>query len=81
MTAEIRIAQAVREARARAGLNQTQLAERVGCNQSEISRIERGDRTLTVARLAALVEVLDLDAAALFGADEREAEDRTPEPA
>jgi len=81
MSTENRIAEAVRAARTKAGISQTELAGRVGCNQSEISRIERGDRTLTVTRLEALVEVLDLDPGPLFGADERRAGECRPEPA
>lgn len=42
MLAEVR-AYRLRELRERAGLTQTQLAERIGVGQRQVSKIERGD--------------------------------------
>ncbi|MGH8777216.1 MAG: helix-turn-helix domain-containing protein [Jiangellaceae bacterium] len=45
----------VRAVRRRKGLTQVQLALRAGTTQSAVSRIERGDESPTVARLADLL--------------------------
>ena len=49
-----------------AGLTQKDLALRVGCAQSEISRIERGERRVSVARLQQLAVALEIPAARLL---------------
>jgi ribosome-binding protein aMBF1 (putative translation factor) len=46
------------EAREWAGLTQTQLAEQVSLDQTEISRLERGARCPRLDRISALAEVL-----------------------
>ena len=56
----------VYELMVQAGLTQQALAERVGCAQSEISRIERGERSVTVERLVQLAEALQVRAADLL---------------
>jgi transcriptional regulator with XRE-family HTH domain len=61
----------LREYRQEAGLTQGELGQLVGYHQSEISRIERGEHTITVDRLLKLAEVLGVRAADLL--DEQEA--------
>lgn len=51
----------IREARRRAGLTQTELAERVGTTQSAIARLERGHGHPTLQRLSELVEACGLE--------------------
>jgi transcriptional regulator with XRE-family HTH domain len=53
--------QIVREARRRAGLTQTQLAERAGTTQSAIARLERGDVEPGFHRVIELVRAAGLD--------------------
>jgi transcriptional regulator with XRE-family HTH domain len=59
----------LREARGRAGITQGELALRAGMSQAAISRLERGDRSLTVEALEGLLlvmgEQLKLDTAPL----------------
>ncbi len=47
-------------AREKAGLSQAQLAEKLGTDQASISRIERGQRNITLETLAKLAKVLGL---------------------
>ena len=51
----------MREARKRAGLTQTELAERVGTTQSAIARLERGHGHPTMQRISELVEACGLE--------------------
>ena len=57
----------LQELRVKAGLTQKYLAIRVGCAQSEISRIEHGERSISVDRLQQLAEALDVPVADLLG--------------
>ena len=57
----------LQEVRVRAGLTQKELAIRVGCAQSEISRIEQGKRSISVDRLQQLASALNVPVAALLG--------------
>lgn len=43
------------------GFSQTQMAEKIGIDDSGYSRIERGERELTIDRLAKIAEVLEVD--------------------
>lgn len=52
---------AVREFRKRAGLTQTQLAERSGASQSTISQLENGQGNVTLQMLQAIGAVLGFD--------------------
>jgi len=42
------------------GFNQTALADRLGITQSEVSKFERGERTLDVLRLRAWLHALGI---------------------
>ena len=55
---EVRLAVAVADARARAGLSQAELAKMLHTKQSNISRIERGAQNLTVATLRKIARAL-----------------------
>ncbi len=62
------IGQTIKEARSRLGLNQGQLAERVGMTRSYICKLERGklDYPPTESVLGDLALLLDLDKEALI---------------
>ena len=51
-------ADAVRKARAEAGISQTQLAELTGIDQSDISKIERGVANPSVSTLQRIAKAL-----------------------
>lgn len=53
-----------------AGLTQRVLAERVGCDQSAISRLERGERSPTLAMLRALSGALGVPPERLIQGDD-----------
>ena len=57
----------LRELRIEAGYTQEALAARIGCAQSEVSRMERGQRSVTVDRLLHMAEVLNVEPARLLG--------------
>ncbi len=57
---------AIRSVRQRAGLTQQQLAEKVGRDQSEISRIESGQTALTVPLLLRVAGALRVPPGALL---------------
>ncbi|KPQ19687.1 helix-turn-helix domain-containing protein [Halomonas sp. HL-93] len=59
----------LRQARLDAGLTQIELAEAIGCSQSDISRLESGQRDITLERLKAIAAVLGVPVAQLL-ADE-----------
>lgn len=59
----------LKQLREQAGLTQIQLAERIGCDQSVISRIESGQRALTLDRLKSIAKALQIPLAQLL-ADE-----------
>jgi len=52
--------------RIEAGLTQEDLAEQIGCTQSEISRIEKGERAIKVDRLLKLAAALGVEPAVLL---------------
>ena len=51
----------IREVRRRAGLTQTELAERLGTTQSAIARLETGHGSPTLARLSEIAEACGFD--------------------
>ncbi|MCE0732471.1 helix-turn-helix transcriptional regulator [Halomonas sp. G15] len=50
----------LKQLREQSGLTQAQLAERIGCDQSVISRIESGQRAVTLQRLKHIAHALDI---------------------
>lgn len=60
----------IRRARQRLGLNQTQMAERLGLSPSYLNLMERNQRPLTVQVLVKLSTVFDLDIAELSSEDD-----------
>lgn len=52
------------EAREKAGLTQTELAEKIGEYQSFVARLESGQRRVDVVEFLELAEALQLDATA-----------------
>jgi transcriptional regulator with XRE-family HTH domain len=65
--------QALRDARLRAGLTQTDVAERAQVSQSYVSRTELGSQKLTVERMSLLAGIVGLQVVAnLVGLDEAE---------
>jgi len=53
----------LREARKKAGLTQTQLAERIGETQSLISKCERGERRIDVVELSKFCNAIGISLA------------------
>ena len=51
----------LKELRIEAGYTQKALAEFIGCAQSEVSRMERGQRSVTVDRLLHMAQVLNVE--------------------
>lgn len=56
----------IKDARRRAGMSQQALGEKVGLDQSGISRIERGQRPVTVGMLKAIAKALGVRPADLI---------------
>ena len=59
--AELRLGQLVYDRRVALGLSQTELAERAGMTQPQVSRLETGGGNITVASLRRLAAALDAD--------------------
>ncbi len=51
---QLRLGSRISEARTRAGLTQTALADRVGMERTQLVRVERGERKVTVGELAGI---------------------------
>lgn len=65
----------LRDARSKAGLTQTELAEKIGCDQATISRYETGTSDVTKELAPAIATALGLDLiAVLYPAPVDEAE-------
>ncbi|MFE7718691.1 helix-turn-helix domain-containing protein [Nocardia rhizosphaerihabitans] len=62
----IELAQAIRELRLELGLTQTQLAERAGLRQPEVSRLESGGGTPTIGMLERLAHAPEVRFVARF---------------
>jgi transcriptional regulator with XRE-family HTH domain len=63
----IALAKLLKVKRVEAELNQRQLAERLGWDQSVISEIETGQRRVSVVELIAIAEALGFDPKAAVG--------------
>jgi transcriptional regulator with XRE-family HTH domain len=59
----------IRDARMQAGISQSELGRQVGLDQSGISRLERGERQVTVEMLKALATALGVSPLALLEDD------------
>lgn len=62
----------IRTAREAAGLNQTELAKKIGTTPSAVSRMEQPGRFPDAEKLPAVADALDCSIDALFGRDKRE---------
>lgn len=60
------VGQKIREARKAAGLNQPELAAKIGWGQSRISNYERGEREPSFGDLKEIAQALSIDASELF---------------
>ena len=67
----LRLQRMLREARLAAGLHQSELAERIGADQSYVSRYERGERRLDLIELGAICQACGLRLAAFVDEFER----------
>ncbi|MCR5768197.1 MAG: helix-turn-helix domain-containing protein [Lachnospiraceae bacterium] len=56
---EMNITRAILDARIRAGMTQTELSEKSGISQADISRLEKGTRNPSIALLKRLADALD----------------------
>ena len=56
---EMNITRAILDARIRAGMTQTELAEKSGISQADICRLEKGTRNPSIALLKRLAEAMD----------------------
>ena len=66
---DLQIGARVRHARIMAGIRMRELAERIGCAESSISKIESGHVVPSLPMLQRIVEALDRDLSSFFGAD------------
>jgi transcriptional regulator with XRE-family HTH domain len=62
----VTIGQQIREARAKAGISQEELAYRVDLDRTYVGGVERGERNLGVLNLFKLAEALNIPAFALI---------------
>jgi len=67
--ADLQIGARVKHARLLAGIRMKELAERVGCTESMVSKIESGRVVPSLPMLHRLVEALDRDLSSFFGSD------------
>ena len=57
----ISIGQQIKRLRKRIGMTQAELAKQIGTSKSDISDIERGQKTISIQRLEAIAEKLNAD--------------------
>ncbi|MHA3794819.1 helix-turn-helix domain-containing protein [Rhizorhabdus wittichii] len=65
--ANLVVVEALKAERLKAGLKQSELAERIGKDQSWISLVEGSQRRVDVVEFIQLAEALDVDPTALLG--------------
>ncbi|TIH32692.1 XRE family transcriptional regulator [Subtercola vilae] len=65
---------------ARFSISQTEMAEEVGVNQSQLSKMIRGLRQITIDQLEIMCEVLDIDSGKLVAAADYAVADRGERP-
>ncbi len=58
-----RFTQLLEEARIESGLTQVELAEKIGWQQTDISKVERGERRLDVVEFLQFANAMEVDAA------------------
>ena len=68
-SADLQIGARVRHARILSGILMRELAEKVGCTESSISKIESGRVVPSLPMLQRLIEALNRDFSSFFGAD------------
>jgi transcriptional regulator with XRE-family HTH domain len=66
---DLQIGARVKHARILAGIRMRELAEKIGCAESSISKIERGHVVPSLPMLQRIVEALGRDLSSFFGAD------------
>jgi len=66
MDIKVLFGQRLREIREQKGLSQERLAALAGLNRTYISKIERGERTVSIKTVAALAQGLEVEAKDLF---------------
>jgi transcriptional regulator with XRE-family HTH domain len=64
----------LRRLRKERGLTQAELARQIGIQQSDLSRMEKGEYRVSLDNLFKILGVFDLDLADFFGSDHRTAE-------
>jgi transcriptional regulator with XRE-family HTH domain len=62
----INVGENIRQARIAKGWNQTVLGEKLGIAQKQVSRIEEGESSPTVARLILIAEALGVEPGSLL---------------
>ena len=62
--------QRLRQLREARGLTQARLAEMVGCDQSQISKIERGSKEISLGRIYEIAAALNVEPSELFEPNE-----------
>lgn len=70
----LRLQEMLRDARVAAGLRQSELAERIGTDQSFVSRYERGERRLDLVELEGICKACGISLATFvqdFASDRR----------
>lgn len=60
------VGERIKELRRAAGLTQVDLADRAGLSQSEVCRMEKGQRSITVDRLSSIARALGVSASSLL---------------
>lgn len=68
----LRLQKLLRAARTAAGLKQTELARKIGADQSFVSRYERGERRLDLVELEAICAACGIKLSALVASFEQE---------